>query len=924
MGDHTRGVTVAVQPPAQDGPAPGQPAGDAATGAGRARAYPAHWEADVVLADGGTARLRPIHPDDADRLVAFYARVSEESKYNRFFAPRPRLSDRDVHELTTLDYDDRVAFVVLVGDDMIAVGRFDRLTPGGPDAEVAFLVEDAHHGRGLGSVLLEHLAQSARERGVRRFVADVLPTNRRMIQVFVDAGYQVHPTYEDGVVHVEFAIDPTEGSLDVTAQREQRAEARSIERMLTPASVAVIGASRQREKLGQALVRNLVLGGTTGPVYAVNPDATAIAGVPAYPTLRDVPGPVDLAIVAIPAERVVDIVPDAAAKGVKALVVVSAGFAESGEQGRLRQQQLVTAARRHGMRVLGPNCLGLINTEPSVSLNASTSTVMAGPGRVGFFSQSGALGEALLRQCVERGIGLSTFVSAGNRADVSGNDLLQYWASDDGTDVVLLYLESVGNPRKFARVARRLGRCKPIVAVRRGRHTVPGVMPLALPSRQGSTVPPEAVDMIFRQAGVILVDTVSELFDVAQVLEYQPLPQGRRVAIVGNSAALGLLAADAAVSAGLDLVAAPLDLGADAGAAAFGPALAAVADDPAVDAMVVVFAPRLDSRAPEVAQVLAGVAARASTPIVTTFLGTRGVPDALRIADHRGVLQAGSLPSYPTPEEAVRALAHAVRYAQWRRDPAGHVPVLRGTDPVAARAVVAPLVPTEAEQPEAEVPAAQVAALLATYGVEVIPMLPVDDLGAAVAAGASLGWDVVLKATAPRLRARMDLADVWRNIDNEAEMQDAWRTLSLLAPPDEAGFVVQKMAPGGVPVTIRAVADPVYGPVVSFGVAGVASDLLGDRGYRMPPLTDTDAMAMIRQIRAYPMLLGHAGTEPVDIAAIADLLHRVAALVDDVSEVALVELNPVLVAAHGAAVVHARVRVQPPDPRAERYTRRLG
>jgi acyl-CoA synthetase (NDP forming)/GNAT superfamily N-acetyltransferase len=882
--------------------------------------YPAHWEADVVLSDGATGRIRPITPDDAERLVAFYARVSDESKYYRFFAPHPTLSDADVATYTTVDYHDRVALIVLVGERMIAVGRFDRIDPGADEAEVAFLVEDAHQGRGLGSVLLEHLAQAARERSITRFVADVLPTNRKMIQVFTDAGYRVGRTYDDGVLHVEFDIDPTAESLEVSRGREHRAEARSVERLLTPQSVAVVGASRRRDKVGQALVRNLVLGGYTGPVFAVNRDAPAIAGVPAYPTLAAVPSPIDLAIVAVPAEAVPEVVADAAEKGVKGLVVVSSGFAEASTAGREAQQRLVALARGNGMRVLGPNCLGLVNTDPAFAVNASVSTVMPGPGRVGFFSQSGALGQDFLTQCVQRGLGISTFVSAGNRADVSGNDLLQYWEEDEGTDVVLLYLESIGNPRKFTRITRRLARAKPVVAVRTGRSTQ-GV-PVGHTVGQ-TALAAEAVDAVFRQAGVVLVDTVGELFDVAQLLVYQPLPDGNRVAVLGNSDALGLLAADAALSNGLEVVGAPLDLGNEAGAASFGPALAGILDDPAVDAVVVVFAPRLESRAPEVASVLAGVAARSPKPIVTTFLGTRGVPEALRVADERGVLQRGSVPSYPSPEEAVRALARAVEYARWRAQPDGLVPELADVHPGAARAVVDRVL---ADAPQGrELHPDEVVELLASVGVTVYPMVPVDEVEDAVTVAATMGWDVVLKATAAHLRARPDLADVWRNIDTPDEMRDAWATMTrTLGAAAEARFVVQKMAPGGVPVAMRVVEDALYGPVVSFGVAGVATELLGDRSHRMPPLTDRDAAAMVREVRAAPMLQGYAGVERADLGAVEDLLHRLSALADLLPEVAEVELNPVLAGAGGTSVVFARGQVAPARSRADWFTRRLG
>ncbi|MGH8828892.1 MAG: GNAT family N-acetyltransferase, partial [Jiangellaceae bacterium] len=851
--------------------------------------------------------------------VNFYARVSDESKYYRFFAPYPQLSDKDIDRFTNVDHVARVALILLVGDDMIAVGRYERINPA--EAEVSFLVEDSQQGRGAGSVLLEHLAQAARERGVHRFTADVLPANRKMITVFADAGYTVDNRFEDGVVHVEFEIVPTDHSLEVTAAREHRAEARSIERLLKPRSVAVIGASRSRDKVGRALIRNLVLCGFTGPVYAVNPEAKAVAGVPAYPSVREVPGEVDLAVVAVPAEVVNEVVLDCAASGVKGLVVVSSGFADTGEPvGRSRQFELVRVARAHGMRVVGPNCLGIMNTDPDYALNATLASAVPPPGRVGFFSQSGALGSAILGDGAARGLGLSTFVSAGNRADVSGNDLLQYWQDDPATEVVLLYLESIGNPRKFSRLARRVAQEKPVVAVKSGRSTQ-GV-PLGHTVGR-SDVPQAALDALFRQSGVIRVDTISELFDVAQVLAYQPLPAGRRVVVVGNSNALCLLAADAAVSAGLEIRGDPQDLGPNASAQDYAAALGVVVDQPDVDAVVVVFAPVLDASSGEdVAAVLADVAAGASTPIVTNFLGYRGIPEALRRLDERGVPGRGSVPSYPSPEEAARALAHVARYAEWRRRPRGSVAELDGLKADTAHDLVSGFL---REHPDgAEPDPAQLREMLACYGIDLLPMIPAPTYEAALAAAEDLGGVVVLKATALHLRHRPDLADVWRSIDNADEMRTAWDTMSeTLADPAQAGFVVQPMAPGGVPVVAQAREDPQFGPVVSFGVAGVTTELIGDRAYRIPPITDVDAAEMVREVKAAPLLLGYQGGIMADLSAVEDLLHRLSRMSDDLPEIAMIELNPVLVGEKGLAVVNATARIAPPAIRSGWYTRRL-
>lgn len=873
-----------------------------------------------MLRDGRGAHLRPITPDDAEALVAFYARVSDQSKYYRFFAPYPNLSERDVARFTRVDHDRRVALVVTVGPRLLAVGRYDAIDD--QLAEVAFLVEDAYQGRGLGQLLLEHLAQAGRERRLRRFVAEVLPDNVPMIRVFREMGYQVGGSFEQGVMRLEFPIDPTDTSVGVMTSREHRAEAASIQRFFNARSVAVVGASRRQDTIGQALVRNLVLGDFSGAVYPVNPQSESVSGLPAYRTVQDIPGEVDLAVVAVPADAVTDVVLDCAAKGVHGLVVISSGFAETGEEGRRRQRHLLGLARSYGLRMVGPNCLGVINTAASVRLNASLSPLMPPRGRVGFFCQSGALGVAILESVDRRGLGLSTFVSAGNRADVSGNDLLQYWEEDDATEAVLLYLESIGNPRKFSRIARRVARRKPIVAVKSGR-TTQGV-PVGHAVRR-SSAPYAAVDAMFRQAGVISVDTLDEMFDVAQLVAHQPLPRGPRVAVVGNSDALGLLAADAAAAVGLQ-VRVPVALGADATADDFERALDDAIDHPEVDAVVAVFIPPVDVSGEEVAEVLATVGEQSDKPIVSTFLATEGVPELLRVPDVEGATGRGSVPSYPAPEAAVRALARVVSYAQWLDRPAGDSADL-AVDRAAAERVVERALRRGASGGDLD--ANEVAALLAGYGIAVVPGITVTTVEEAVSAGTELGWDVVLKATAPQLRNRLDLAHVRRHLEDEAAMRQAWQGLvdgggAGRLDARAAGFVVQRMVPPGVPVSIEAGEDPLFGPLLSFGVSGAPSELLGDRAFRIPPLTDVDAAEMVREIKSAPLLLGWRGAEVVDTAAIEDLVLRLAQLKNDLPDVARLDLDQVLAGAAGACVLEAAGRVERTSgARGDRYVRRL-
>jgi succinyl-CoA synthetase alpha subunit/GNAT superfamily N-acetyltransferase len=479
---------------------------------------PEHWTSDVVLVDGGTVRVRPIEPQDGPALVAFHERLSPESAHGRFFSAKRTLTDAEVERFTHVNHEARVALVAELGDRLVGVARYDRATQG-CEAEVAFVVADEHQGRGIGTVLLEHLAAAARERGITRFVADTLAGNRRMLEVFATAGFDERTSTEAGVVRVELAIEPTDRTRAAIEEREHRSEARSVARVLTPGSVAVVGASRDPATVGHQVLRNLLSGGFDGPVYPVNPRAAHVASVTAHPSVPDIPGPVDLAVIAVPATAVPGVVDECARKGVKDLVVLSAGFGEVAG-GIDPQVALRDLARRNGMRLVGPNCIGVVNT--AVGLNATFSPFAPRRGRIAMQSQSGALGIALLERSARLGLGVSSFVSVGNQADVSGNDLLQYWEDDPATGVVLLYLESFGNPRKFARIARRVSRRKPIVAVKSGRSAA-GVR--AATSHTAAMASPDvAVDALFRQTGVIRVDTLDELFDMALLLGSQPLP----------------------------------------------------------------------------------------------------------------------------------------------------------------------------------------------------------------------------------------------------------------------------------------------------------------------------------------------------------------------------------------------------------------
>ncbi|MFF9048914.1 GNAT family N-acetyltransferase [Streptomyces parvulus] len=952
--------------------------------------YPAHWEADVVLRDGGTARVRPITVDDAERLVSFYEQVSDESKYYRFFAPYPRLSAKDVHRFTHHDFVDRVGLAATIGGEFIATVRYDRIGPGGTpasapadEAEVAFLVQDAHQGRGVASALLEHIAAVARERGIRRFAAEVLPANTKMIKVFMDAGYTQKRSFEDGVVRLEFDLEPTDRSLAVQYAREHRAEARSVQRLLQPGSVAVVGTGRTPGGVGRSILGNIRDAGYTGRLHAVNKsfadDVTDLDGVPARRSVRDIEGPVDLAVVTVPAEQVPEVVTECGEHGVQGLVVVSAGYADSGADGRERQRALVRQARSYGMRIIGPNAFGIINTSPEVRLNASLAPEMPRPGRIGLFAQSGAIGIALLSRLHRRGggvtgvTGVSTFVSSGNRADVSGNDVLQYWYDDPRTDVALMYLESIGNPRKFTRLARRTAAAKPLVVVQGARHG--GVAPQGHAVR-ATRLPHATVSALLRQAGVIRVDTITDLVDVGLLLARQPLPAGPRVAILGNSESLGLLTYDACLSEGLRPHP-PRDLTTAASADDFHAALSRALADDTCDAVVVTAIPTVGegpSGDAALAEALRSAAAAVpAKPVLVVHVELGGLAEALSAAastapqppteeprppapadtnaataperpggpepreapspggrpTHAGTASppvattpddgggdgTRLIPTYPAAERAVRALAEAVSYAQWRRDSVdpGKVPEYEDIDEKGAAEQIAGYL---TRGKGLTLGAAETCELLGRYGVDVHRALPAPDPDEAASAARAIGYPVALKATAPHLRHRADLGGVRLDLANEEQLRRAYAELTeLFGKPDELRPVVQGMAPRGVDTVVRAVIDPAAGAVLSFGLAGAATQLLGDTAHRLIPVTDRDATSLIRSIRTAPLLFGWRGSAPVDAPALEELLLRVSRLVDDHPEVVAVTLEPVVVAPHGLSVLGASVRLAPPPAR---------
>ena len=879
-----------------------------------APAYPQHWEADVVLADGGVAHVRPATRADAEQIRAMHGRMSARSLYLRYFSAVKQVSDAQVAVFVDVDHDTAIGLVVELGGELIAAGTAHRDPAAGrhDDAEVAFLVEDSQQGRGLGSILLEHLAVAAQERGIRRFTAEVLGENTQMVRVFIDAGYTVHREYDSGVIDLVFDIAPTEKSRAVVLSREHRAEARSIRRLVSPRSIAVIGASGDPSKIGHAVLANLLRGDFAGPVYPVNPDARSVLGVRAYPTVNDIPDPVDVAVVTVPTATVAEVVESCRVKGVHGLVMMTGGFSDAGLDGAQAQRRMATVVRGAGMRLLGPNCLGMINTDPQVRVNASLAPVVPPAGSIGFFCQSGALGMAILADAAARSMGLSTFVSAGNRADVSGNDLLQYWHGDDRTEVVLLYLESFGNPRKFARLARVLARTKPVIAVKSGRHSqiVPGLVATS------SALSDDVVATLFEQAGVIRTPGLTTAFDVAQLLSTQPVPRGDRIGIIGNSSALGVLAVDFCLEAGLAVAAdSPIDLGVQVGADELAAAVREMAHRDDIDALVVGWVPPVATEGHAHAAALRDALRNAPVPAVSTFLAVDGLTQHLSVHDERGNPTRGSVPSYRTLERAVGALSYAVRYGAWLDRPAGMLPELPGLDRKAAAVRVRELIEAmrTPDDPARPLVDAELVALLGCYGILIEDFRAVGSVQEAAAAATEIGFPVVLKSFDESLRHRLDQTGIRLGLQNEAQARDAYESLFDVAGPWQ---YVQKSVPAqrsGVPTVFRITADPSFGALVSFGLGGVATELLEDRAYRAVPLTDLDAADLIAAPGAAPLLNGYRGARVVPKGPLIDLALRLSALADDVPELIELQLQPVLAGPEGIAITGARGTVGPPS-----------
>jgi acetate---CoA ligase (ADP-forming) len=861
--------------------------------------------ADVVLRDGSTMRLRAPRREDGARLLAFFHDLSDRSLYLRFHG-RPTVDAHLVDPVLEPDWIERGALVGTKDDRIVAIANYVRLR-NARSAEVAFAVADALQGRGIATRLLEQLADAAASNGIEEFVAEVMFDNAAMLRVFSEAGFETKRETVSGTTEVRLALGATETLRLRIDERDHIGVVGSLQPFFDPRTVAVVGASPRPGSIGGELFRNVLRGEFRGAAFPVNRSGESVAGVRAYRSVTEIGESIDLAVVCLPGSAVLAAAEDALAAGVRALCVISAGFAEIGPEGEAREEELLELVRSHGARLLGPNCLGIAVAEPR--LNATFGPRALPPGNVGFSSQSGALGLAVLERAAERRLGLSAFVSIGNKADISSNDLLEYWEDDPHTDVVLLYLESFGNPRKFARVARRVARTKPIVAMKAGR-TAAGAR--AACSHTAALAGSEAaVDALFQQAGVMRVDTLEELLDFSGLLASQPLPRGRNVAVLTNAGGLGILCADACDAAGLALppladatvaelrrllppeasVSNPVDMLGSAVASTYESAIPTLLKDTGLDALIVLFVPPVVAGAEEVAEAIARAVGKAGTvdkPVLACVISAAGTPEALLSAP---------VSAFAYPESAARALGRAADRGEWLRRPQGRVVELEGVDVERARAICSDTAERWLDSHEAR-------ELLDAYGIPLVAERAAASVDDAVAAADELGFPVVLKTALAGVH-KTERGGVALDLRDAQAVREA---AERIGPP----LLVQPLVSAGVELLIGAVEDPVFGPLVALGPGGTLAELIGDASFRPAPLTDVDADELVTYGKVGVLLAGYRGAPPADVRQVSDVVLRVARLVDDLPEVAELDLNPVIAGPDGCVAVDARIRVAVP------------
>ncbi|MGC9221631.1 MAG: GNAT family N-acetyltransferase [Solirubrobacteraceae bacterium] len=847
---------------------------------------------DVALRDGTTVRVRPME----------------------FSAPA-----------------EHYGLAVITGTDGQIVGSGSYKVADDGRAHLAFDISERLRGRGVGTLLLGHLAQAAAQHGIDELLAFVPAENRRMLHVLRTSGFDVTETSQGQTIEVTVPTPMSERVLAAFEQRAHTSAVSAVQAFLAPRTVAVIGASERSGSVGAALTRNLLQDRFTGEIFPVHPSAQTIAGLPAYRSVLDIDAELDLAVLAVNASRAIEVARQCAVAGVRALLVISAGFAEVGAEGRVRQQTLLEICRGAGMRLIGPNCLGLLNNAANVRLNATFAERMPPPGHIALMSQSGGVGIALAEAATRLSLGISSLVSVGNKADISGNDLLEYWEQDDQTDVIALYLESFGNPRRFAQIARRVSERKPILAVKSGR-TPAGSRAASSHTAALLTASDTTVDALFRQAGVIRVETLGELLDSAALLNSQPLPRGSRVAIVTNGGGPGIMAADGCQSAGLDVVelagplrerlaalvpehasvANPIDMTAAASAATYREVIVELARADACDLVVVLFVPALNVTAEMVGQEI-DRACRAAPELTIAYVSMEAPQTSGDDPAATGRIRRAA--RFTLPEDAVRALGRAADYTRWRAKPRGSVVEHAGVDGERAAEIIAASLAHGGEWLSVE----DTFALLDCYGIPCVPTSVAHSVEQTVAMAQAIGGPVAVKALAPGLVHKSDSGGVLLGLDGASAVRAGAQLLTDRL--DAAGFkldgwIVQQMAPAGVELLVGVVHDPSFGPVIACGAGGVTAELMGDVTVRITPLTDADAHEMVRSLRTFPLLDGFRGATPCDVSAVEDILSRISTLALAHPEIAELDLNPVIVTPSGALASDARVRVQAAEPKA--------
>jgi acetate---CoA ligase (ADP-forming) len=887
----------------------------------------------LILRDGSTAFVRLAGAEDNQALIAFFGRCSSETMRRRFFSVSRPCSDVVASLCDNSESQSALTLVVTRTREgepcIVATGSYfskDERT-----AEVAFVVDDGMQGKGLGTLLLERLALLAARNGFTRFWAVTHADNKSMRDVFRESGFVVKESMEGGDIEVNLSVVPNETSVSRTEIRDRVSTVASLRPFFQPNSVAVVGASRNPSSIGFRILECLALNGFKGSIYPVNPNVTELRGLRTYPTVRELPESVDLAVIAVPRDAVLGVLDDCAARGVRAVITITAGFAEVNAEGRELQQRLTEKVRGHGMRMIGPNCLGLINTDPSISLNASFSPVFPPPGRIAMSSQSGALGLAVLAAAKRFGLGLSTFVSVGNKADVSGNDLLQYWEEDDATDVILLYLESFGNPRRFARIARRVSRRKPIVAIKSGRTKAGG---RAAGSHTAALAASEvAVDALFRQSGVIRADTLEEMFDLAAALGSQPLPRGRRIAIITNAGGPAILCADACEAGGLVIpqfsaairsrlalslpasssTANPVDMIAAATPEQYGQVIDTLLASDEVDALIAIYVPAGQSKTEAFFKAIrtsvgkARAAGIVHTPVLACLMAEPGAwadPD----------LDGERIPIYGFPEAPARTLGKIAAYADWRASPEGSIPDFEDLDLQSARATCQRAL---ALRGTGWLTVDETRTVLAGVGQELPPGGVARTAQEAVEIATQIGFPVAVKLASHELVHKTELGGVRLNLTDADAVRIAFDEIRNRLEGENQlhamdGVLVQPMISGGVEVMMGATQDPLFGPLIAFGLGGVYVEILADVSFRVTPLTDRDAAEMVRSIRGYRLLQGYRGHPPANVEDIEEILLRLSRLVEEIPEISEVDLNPVIAMPPGeiCRIVDARIRVE--------------